>query len=140
MARTDERFRTAYNAMLAVCSNLTLDAKLPSELSLADRLDVSRTVVRSALQRLDAEGIIEWNGRDKKLLRKPRKSDQLDVKIEHVSEDELAGRFLDWILRSDAPSGTPLNVTYMARKFDVSAHALQEFSPLSAGLDWCRFS
>jgi len=127
MARTDERFRTAYNALLDICSNLARTDKLPSELSLADRLDVSRTVVRSALQRLDGEGIIDWNGRDKTLLRKPRKSDRLDVRTEQVSEDELESQFLDWILRFDVPPGTALNVTDMARKFNVPPHSLQEF-------------
>jgi len=127
MARTDERFRTAYNAMLDVCSTLTRTDKLPSELNLADSLGVSRTIVRSALQRLDSKGIVDWNGRNKTLLRKPRKSDRLDVKTEQVSEDELESQFLDWILRFDVPPGTPLNVTDMARKFNVPPHSLQEF-------------
>ncbi len=127
MARTDERFREAYNALLSICKNLPLEAQLPSELALADDLDVSRTVIRSALQRLDAEGIIRWSGRQKQLLRKPVASDRVRVRSEPVSPDELERRFLDWILRFDVPPGTPLNVTDLARQFRVSAHALQEF-------------
>lgn len=127
MARTDERFREAYNAMLNVCSILAIEGKLPSELSLADTLDVSRTVIRSILQRLDSEGIIDWKGRDKTLLRKPRKSDLLPVRSDPVTKDELERRFLDWILRFDVSPGTPLNVTDMARQFQVPPHALQEF-------------
>lgn len=127
MARTDQRFREAYNAMLDVCANLAIDGKLPSELSMADTLDVSRTIIRSALQRLDGESIIEWKGRNKTLLRKPRKSDMLPVRSDPISEDELEQRFLDWILRFDVPSGTPLNVTNMARQFSVPPHAFQEF-------------
>ncbi len=127
MARTDQRFREAYNAMLDLCANLAINGKLPSELSMAETLDVSRTVVRSALQRLDEKNIIEWNGRNKSLLRKPRKSDLLPVGSDPVSEEELEQRFLDWILRFDVPPGTPLNVTDMARQFNVPSHAFQEF-------------
>lgn len=127
MARTDERFREAYNALLDLCATLRIEETLPSELALADTLDVSRTVVRSALQRLNDEQIIIWEGRTKRMLRKPRKTDRLPIRSEPVSEDELEQRFLDWILRFDVAPGTPLNVSDLARQFAVSPHALQEF-------------
>jgi len=127
MARTDERFRDAFNALLDHCALLEVAGELPSEISLADQLDVSRTVVRSALKRLDAEGIIAWNGRSKTLLRKPRRQDRLSVETDPVSVEDLERQFLDWILRFDVPPGTPLNVSELARRLRVTAHALQEF-------------
>lgn len=127
MARTDERFREAYNSLLDYCITLTKGDQLPAELVLADQLNVSRTIVRSALERLDMEGVIRWQGRDKKLLRTPLAEDRLDVQTEPLTPEELERAFLDWILRFDVPPGTALNVTEMARKFGVPLHSLQEF-------------
>jgi DNA-binding GntR family transcriptional regulator len=127
MARTDERFREAFNALLVYCGTLSPGDQLPAELPLADHLDVSRTVVRAALDRLQAEGLIRWDGRDKTLLRHPVSADRLVIEAGPVSAEELERQFLDWVLRFDVPPGTPLNVTELARKFRVPAYGLQEF-------------
>lgn len=127
LARTDERFRRAFNALLDYCGTLKRGDVLPPELALARHLDVSRTVVRSALDRLRSEGIIAWVGRSKSLLRAPKAGDRLVVQSDQISQEELERQFLDWILRSDVPPGTSLNVTELARKFRVPAYGLQEF-------------
>lgn len=127
MARTDERFREAYNALLDLSGGLALGEQLPSELGLAEQLDVSRTVVRAALERMQAQGLLRWQGRDKTLLRAPRPGDRLAVASDQISTEELERQFLDWVLRFDVPPGTALNVTEMARKFGVPPHSLQEF-------------
>ncbi|SMR83954.1 DNA-binding transcriptional regulator, GntR family [Aliiroseovarius halocynthiae] len=127
MARTDERFREAFNALLTICEGLKVGETLPSETQLAAKLEVSRTVVRSVLTRLDNEGVIQWEGRSKTLLRAPRKGDQLATREEGLSSEELEQRFLDWILRFDVPPGTPINVTELARNWNVQQHSLQEF-------------
>lgn len=127
MARTDERFREAFNALLDYCGALSTGEQLPAELPLAEHLDVSRTVVRTALDRLQAAGIIRWDGRDKTLLRLPEATDRLAVQTESISGEELERQFLDWVLRFDVPPETPLNVTELARKFGVPAYGLQEF-------------
>jgi len=127
MARTDERFRDAYNALLRDLTSLEPGTGLPSELALADRLDVSRTIVRSTLGRLDSEGIIDWQGRRKTLIRKPIASDGLQTDGDAVSPDELERAFFEWILRFDVAPGTSLNVTDLARRLRVTPHALQEF-------------
>lgn len=127
MARTDERFREAYNALLDLSGSLALGEQLPSELGLAEQLEVSRTVVRAALERMQAEGLLRWQGRDKTLLRAPRPGDRLAVASDQISTEELERQFLDWVLRFDVPPGTALNVTEMARKFGVPPHSLQEF-------------
>ena len=127
MARTDERFREAFNALLDYCATLAPGEQLPAELPLAAHLDVSRTVVRTALDRLQADGIIRWDGRDKTLLRQPGAADRLVIEAGQISAEELERQFLDWVLRFDVPPGTPLNVTELARKFRVPAYGLQEF-------------
>lgn len=127
MARTDERFREAYNALLDLSARLAPGDQLPSELGLAEQLQVSRTVVRAALERMQAEGLLRWQGRDKTLLRAPRPADRLAIASDPISTEELERQFLDWVLRFDVPPGTTLNVTEMARKFGVPPHSLQEF-------------
>jgi len=127
VARTDERFREAFNALLDRCAGLEPGQQLPAELALAADLEVSRTVVRAALERLQAEGLIEWNGRQKTLVRLPRATDRLAVQADQISPEELERQFLDWILRFDVAPGTALNVTYLAKTFRVTAYGLQEF-------------
>lgn len=127
MARTDTRFRQAHNAVLDMLSQLPADAGLPSEVQLAAQLGVSRTVVRSVMQKLSAEGVLQGTGRAKRLLRRPQPKDRLPLRDEYIGRDELEARFLDWVLRFDVPAGTALNITQLARQFHVPTHLLQEF-------------
>jgi DNA-binding GntR family transcriptional regulator len=127
MARTDERFRDAYNVLLRDLERAQVGDNLPAELAMAARLDVSRTIVRSVLFRLDEEGIIRWSGRNKMLIRKPVATDRLHTETHGISPDEMERQFLEWILRFDIAPGTTLNVTDLARRLGVGPHALQEF-------------
>ncbi len=127
MARTDARFREAHNRFLDLCAGLSPGAPLPAELSLAARLDVSRTVVRAVLERARTHGLIAWEGRDKHLIRAPQAEDRLVAASNQVSGSELERRFLDWVLRFDVAPGTALNVADLARRFGVTPHGLQEF-------------
>lgn len=127
MARTDGRFREAYNALLELCAALGPGEALPAESALAGRVGVSRTVVRGVLQRLSDAGIIRWRGREKTLLRRPEAADRLPVQPQAPDPAELESRFLEWILRFDVPAGTPLNVAQLSRQFAVPPHTLQEF-------------
>lgn len=127
MARTDSRFRSAYNQMLDRMAGQSAGAALPSELKLAEELRVSRTVVRAVLKRLESGQIVVLDGRHKTLLRPPLTSDRMPERDDYISLRELEGRFLDWVLRFDVPADTPLNVTQLARQFSVPPHLLQEF-------------
>lgn len=127
MARTDDRFREAYNRFLDICEGLSAADPLPSELVISEQLDVSRTVVRAVLQRLREAGIILWDGRHKALVRRPMEGDRLAPLSEQISAQELERQFLNWVLRFDVAPGTTLNVSELARRFGVSPHVLQEF-------------
>lgn len=127
MARTDTRFRLAFNQMLDQLTGLAPGAQLPSELKLAEQLKVSRTVVRAILKVLSEMGVISLQGRQKSLLRPPLRQDRLAEREDHISLGELEGRFLDWILRFDVPADTALNVAQLAKQFAVPPHLLQEF-------------
>lgn len=127
MARTDVRFRAAYNKTLDQLVGLAPGDALPSELKLADSLKVGRTVVRAVLKRLAEGGVIRLEGRTKSLLRPARAQDHLPEREDYISLRELEGRFLDWVLRFDVPADTSLNVTQLAKQFLVPPHLLQEF-------------
>lgn len=127
MARTDIRFRLAHNRTLDLLAGLLPGALLPSELRLAEALKVSRTVVRAVLRQLSEAGVIALDGRIKTLLRPPLRQDRLPEREDHISLNELEGRFLDWVLRFDVPADTPLNVAQLAKQFSVPTHVLQEF-------------
>lgn len=127
MARTDERFREAYNRLLAHCGAMAPGDRLPSEMALAQELDVSRTVVRAALERLRNARIIAWEGRNKALIRPPVAEDRLAAQSGPISAQELERQFLDWVLRFDVAPGTGLNVADLSRRFAVPPHMLQEF-------------
>ena len=76
MARSDTRYREAYNRILTYCETLPPKAPIPSETRLAEIAGVSRTVIRRCLTRLEELGLISWQGRDKHLLRQPRAEDR----------------------------------------------------------------
>ncbi|PZX10848.1 DNA-binding GntR family transcriptional regulator [Palleronia aestuarii] len=127
MARSDTRYREAFNAILDFCATLAPGSLIPSEQTLSERTNVSRTVVRRCLARLQEHGVISWQGREKVLLRMPVRNDRLEIGALKVSPEDLEGRFLDWILRFDIPAGTPLSIADLSRKFEVPQHELKEF-------------
>ncbi|MFP3385273.1 MULTISPECIES: GntR family transcriptional regulator [Tritonibacter] len=127
MARSDTRYREAYNRILAYCETLPPKAPIPSETSLAEIAGVSRTVIRRCLARMEELGLISWQGRDKHLLRAPLAEDRIAVPETPSDKNDLEQRFLDWVLRFDVPANTPLSVAELSRTFGVAQHDLKEF-------------
>ena len=127
MARTNTRFVEAYNNLLGDCNKMKIGDFLPSENTLATRLGVSRTIVRSVLARLDEHAIIALERREKVIKRRPTDDDFLDQRPVLLTVDELEKRFLEWVLRMDVPPGTTLNIAQLSKDFSVATHTLQEF-------------
>ncbi|ASJ72002.1 GntR family transcriptional regulator [Granulosicoccus antarcticus] len=127
MARTNARFVEAHNRLVALCDKMDIGSALPSENALAAQLEVSRTVVRGVLARLDEQSIITLVGRDKIIKSRSHASDILEGPPVLLTIEELEGRFLDWILRMDVLPGTALNVAHLSQEFSVATHTLQEF-------------
>jgi DNA-binding GntR family transcriptional regulator len=127
MARTNDRFKSAYNLMLDHLSATEVGDELPAETALARQLAVSRTIVRAILEQLRRTRVISWRGRRKSLLRHPTEADRFpDSEIESIA-DRLEDAFLEWVLRSDVAADTRLNISSLSRQFATSPHALQEF-------------
>lgn len=106
---------------------MEVGGQLPAEVVLAERMEVSRTIVRSALHKLDAENLILWEGRRKTLVKRPDKRHRLSQSESLPTGEELERRFLEWILHFDVPAGTSLNIAQLSRQFGVPAHSLQAF-------------
>lgn len=100
---------------------------MPAERVLSEVADVSRTVVRRCLTRMAEFDLISWDGREKRLLRKPTDADRIEILHAPGSSDDLEQRFLDWVLRFDVPANTPLSVADLSRTFGVPQHELKEF-------------
>ncbi|NIZ12605.1 GntR family transcriptional regulator [Phaeobacter sp. HF9A] len=127
MARSDTRFREAYNQLLMHCETLPLEGEIPSEMQLAEMVGVSRTVVRRCLSRLKEQNVISWEGREKRLLRRPRVEDRIAMPEASQPTRDLEQRFLGWVLKFDVPANTPLSVAELSRTFDVPQYDLKEF-------------
>lgn len=127
MARTNIRFKAAYNRMLADLQQAEFDEALPSEICISQRLGVSRTIVRSILQELDRRGVIAWNGRSKVLRRRPEPQDRFSATELTTDREKLDRRFLEWVLRSDVAPETPLNIRELASRFAVTPGSLNAF-------------
>ena len=127
MARSDTRFREAYNSLLDYCGTLPVGSPVPAENELGARTNVSRTVVRRCLARLEERKVISWHGREKRILRQPQGKDRLELPSGRMSVDDLEQRFLDWVLKFDVPADTALSVAELSRMFDVPQHELKEF-------------
>lgn len=131
MARSDTRFRKTYNTLIEQFSGLGTGKILPSETALAEAAGVSRTVVRTAMQRLQEQGIIAIRGSRKLLQRPPGETDRLPTPQASPRPDELEAAFLDWVLKYNGPLDKPMNIARLARDFGVAPPVLQE---LLAGL------
>ena len=68
MARQNTVFKEAFNRYAAT---LLPHAALPSEPEIAAQLGISRSTARAILLRLSEVGIIQWNKREKTVLRPP---------------------------------------------------------------------
>lgn len=126
MARNNSRFKRAYNEALEICRVIGVGRELPSEPVLAARLDTSRTTVRAVLTRLKSAELVDWRGRRKIVLRSPGRWDRFDETELSTMSERLEGQFFEWMLRSDVPPDTPLNVSALARRFAVSPSGMTD--------------
>jgi DNA-binding GntR family transcriptional regulator len=127
MARTNTRLVEAHNTLLKALDTKDIGDALSSDSALARELNVSRTVVRSALSAMIEKSIIARQGRSNIIKRKSKSGDFLEGPPVLLGIDELEKSFLEWVLRMDVPAGTALNVTQLAKDFQVATHTLQEF-------------
>ncbi len=134
MTKTNSRFKEAYNQVLILIEKRGLAAQLPGESTLAQHLNVSRTIIRSVLSSLQTAHIILWQGRHKEIIRLPEPGDYFTDEETTSHAARLQQDFLEWILVGDILPNTPLNELEMARQFKVSTSTVREFL-----IDFSRF-
>lgn len=117
-------FKEAYNRCLRLLE--TADG-LPSETELGAALDISRTTVRSILGRLEEAGLIAWNKREKRLLRRPEAADHFPSEETDPISRIIERGFMHRILAGGAHAGDLIGEADIARDLGVGVSAVREF-------------
>lgn len=119
--------KEGYNRALDLICTTGTSSELPTEVALSQKWSVSRTTVRGILNRLQETGIIEWSGRTKRILRKPRADEYYPDDETASNADRLPSLFMDYIFAGELNSGAILNESELAKYFDVSSTVVREF-------------
>lgn len=124
MAKSNNVYKDAYNKGLGL---LETTGNLPSEPELGAILGVSRTTVRSILARMEETGLIEWNKREKKVLRAPGADDFFPEEETDSLSQIIERSFMRRLLVSGAEAGTQINELELAREIGVGTTSVREF-------------
>ncbi len=124
MSKQNNVFKEAYNRCLALFQNA--DA-LPSEPEISAALAVSRTTVRAILTRMEDEKIIEWNKRNKLILRHPTPQDYFPSAETDSLSQIIERAFMKRILVGGGRVGEQINELELARDIGVGTSAVREF-------------
>lgn len=127
MSRTNSVYKDTYNSCLDLVKEMGPEALLPPETTLAKKWSISRTTVRAVLEHLDEEQIISWQGRKKRILRKPRKSDYFALEETKSAGKRVETAFMEYVLGGDLAPGTILREAELVREFGISTSAVREF-------------
>ncbi|MEX0348174.1 MAG: GntR family transcriptional regulator [Paracoccaceae bacterium] len=127
MSRSNSTYKDSYNRALDMIGTSENMPELPTEVVLAETWAVSRTTVRSILHRLQDAGIIEWSGRTKKVLRKPRKNEYFPASETESVAEKLPSLFMEYIFAGELTPGATLRETELAKAFGVGSTAVREF-------------
>ncbi len=131
MSRENRTFKAAVNNALDLLAQMAPGDALGSEADLAAQLSISRTTARRVLSHLAGAGVIHWQGRDKRLLRRPADDDRFAPGEAAPALDQTEARFLEWILRTDLAPGARIHETDLARQLGTptatARHILTDF-------------
>ena len=124
MSKPNTLFKQAYNGSLDLIGRTSA---LPSEPELSARLRVSRTTVRAILQRLSKQGLVDWEQREKRILRRPAPDDYFPKDEVDPVAVVIERRFMQKILAEDSIPGGSINELELAREVGVSTSSVREF-------------
>ncbi|CAH1693849.1 Transcriptional regulator, GntR family [Hyphomicrobiales bacterium] len=120
-------YKRAYNACLEIVTEHAVGSLLGSEPALARRLDISRTTVRAILVSLNAAGIVDVRGREKRILRHPRRAEYFPETETEASSELIERRVKEWLLAGDLQPGAAINSLELSRLFNVSTSGIREY-------------
>ena len=124
MARQNTLFKEAYNRYAAT---LEPGDALPSEPEIAIQLGISRSTARAILMRLSEVGIIQWNKREKIVLRRPAPKDLFPEQETNSLHDIIERSFMLRILSDEAQPGMQINELELAREIGTGTTSVREF-------------
>lgn len=127
MSRDNSRYKETYNRALDFVKNTAGEAELPSELELSEKWGSSRTTVRAVLSHLSETKIINWSGRKKTILRRPKSADYFPIEETTSASERLKTKFMQYILGGDLKPGSILRESELVREFGVSTSVIREF-------------
>ncbi len=126
MSRDNSTYKDSLNRSLDYVADLKIEDTLPSEVDLTQRLGISRTTVRAVLTHLNEIGVIQWSGRSKTVLRKPKPSDYFAKEETLSTSERVETQFMEFILGGDLKPGAILHESEMVRAFGASTSVLRE--------------
>ncbi|WP_412551915.1 GntR family transcriptional regulator [Shimia sp. MIT910701] len=126
MSRDNSIYKDSLNRSLDYVATLGVENTLPSEVELTQMLGISRTTVRAVLKQLNEAGIIEWAGRSKTVLRKPKATDYFAKEETLSTSERVETQFMEHILGGDLKPGSILHESEMVREFNASTSVLRE--------------
>jgi len=115
------------NALLDLFAKNKASQIHASESELARVLDVSRTTIHTALQRLETQGIITKVGRAITLIHLPKTSDYFTDTQTMSSQDRIERVLMDRMRQGDWGAGCEFSETDLARHSGVSTASVREF-------------
>jgi DNA-binding GntR family transcriptional regulator len=124
MAKPNTLFKDAYNRALDA---IAASGTLASEARLGAELGISRTTVRTVLRGLAEAGIIRWDRREKRVLRRPEAADYFPQNETDPLSSVIERSFMRRILSGDARPGAPIGEADIAREVGVGVSAVREF-------------
>jgi len=124
MARQNTVFKEAFNRCVA---SLEVNENLPSEPEMSSRLNVSRTTVRAILSRFKDLGLIDWDKRQKIVLRNPTPQDLFPDEETNSLFEIIERSFMRRILADDAQPGMQINELELAREIGTGTTSVREF-------------
>lgn len=127
MSRDNSTYKDIYNRALTLLRLADIGESLPTEAELARTWYTSRTTVRAVLTRLRENGLIDWAGRDKTILRAPRRKDYYATNETITTSQKIETEFTQYILGGELKPGAILHEAALVRKFGVSTSVVREF-------------
>lgn len=118
--------RTSNHLLAYVADHVNVGDTLPSENTLADACQASRTAVRRVLQHLHTHRIISGM-RDRCLVRKPVASDYFDIEELQTGSERVQQVLMERVFLKDMPPGAEFSEMELAREAGASTVSVREF-------------
>ena len=104
------------------------EISLPNDLALSRTLEVSRTTVRTVIEHLEKEGIVDKVGARKNIIRAPLDSDYFDISNQSASKEiEFENFFLSLLASGQLHPGDRFSELDLAKKSGCTTLTVREF-------------